>query len=208
MGTTHAVRRKYNLIAKIYDWIYAGYLSKTIRSACQALALRGDEKILDIGCGTGELEKALIQKNPALSITGVDISTDMLEIARKKFLNAANVTFQEGDFLKIALPDETFDAAFSLSNLHYFPNPQAILQKTNRHLKKGGKLIIVDWNRGTFKGKFYNFYMRLADPSFIKIYTRDEIATLLEKSGFIVEKVDYFGVGIAWAMMCVVARKG
>lgn len=207
MATTQAVRRKYNFLAKIYDRIYASYVRKTVQSAFQAISLRGGEKILDIGCGTGELEKALLQKNPNLSIVGVDISSDMLAVAQNKLAGFSNITLKEGDFLNVALPENFFDAAFSLSNFHYFPKPQATLKKTDSLLKKNGTLVIIDWNRRTLKGKIYNAYMRLADPAFVKAYTPKEISEMLGKAGFVVERTDYFKVGLLWQMMRVVAKK-
>lgn len=205
--TSRAVRRKYNLLAKIYDYIYGGYVRKTVRSAAEVMAFRGEEQILDIGCGTGELGKALVQKTPNLKIVGVDISSDMLAVAKAKLAEFSNITFREGDFLNVSLPENFFDVAFSLSNFHYFSKPEVVLKKTNAHLKKGGTLVIIDWNRKTLKGKIYNAYMQTADPAFVKAYTPEELSDLLKRNGFTVEQIRYFKVGLLWQVMQVVAKK-
>lgn len=205
--TSKAVRRKYDFLAKIYDRIYANYVRTTVQSAVQTMPLQDDGQILDIGCGTGELEKSLVQKNPNLRILGIDISSDMLGIAKKKMAGFSNVTFKEGDFLKVPLPPAPFDIAFSLSNFHYFPDPLAILQKVNGALKNGGHFILIDWRRDPFRGKIYNAYMRLFDPSFVRVYTIQETTELFEKAGFTIQKIDPFHVGILWQVMRVVAKK-
>lgn len=205
--TTKAVRRKYNFLARIYDIIYWGYVRKTNQMACQALTLTGQEHLLNIGCGTGDLERRLIKKQPALRITGVDISSDMLERAREKLAAHPNVQFLEGDFLQIPLPDNTCDAVLSISNLHYFSRPEEVFAKARRLLKPSGKFILIDWNRNSLKGRIYNAYMRRFDPAFAKVYTPDEVSSLLAKSGFTVETVIPFRVGLLWVMMRIAARK-
>lgn len=205
--TAKAVRRKYNIVARLYDRVLPAYIRKTIGMAVDAAEWNGPAQLLDIGCGTGELAKAFVQKNPRLNICGVDLSEDMLKVARKKLAHAPNVTFQEGDFLNIELPANFFDAAFSLSNLHYFPYPNLIFKKVAHLLKPKGLFVIVDWNRNTLRGRIYNTYMRLADPAFVKIYSPQEITELLGREGLAVEKIDSFQVGLRWHMMRLVARK-
>ena len=205
--TAKAVRRKYNIVARLYDKVLPLYTRKTIGLAVEAVSLRGEEQLLDIGCGTGELEKALLQTKPKLNIFGVDLSEDMLNIARKKLPNFPNITFQEGDILNIELPANFYDAVFSLSNLHYFPYPNLIFKKVSHLLKPKGLFVIIDWNRDTFRGKIYNAYMRFADPAFVKAYSPEEAIQLLGKEGLAVEKIDTFKVGLRWHMMRIVARK-
>ena len=202
-----AVRRKYNLIAGLYDRIWPGYIRKTIGAAMEPLYLKGQETLLDIGCGTGELEKALVQKWPSLKIVGVDISDDMLRRAQKKLDSFPSLVFKQGDFLETPLEEKGFDAAFSISNFHYFANPEAVLQKTASLLKPGSLFILVDWNRDSFQGKLYNWYMDKADPSFVKAYTLKEMKSLLEKSGFALKKSSFFKVGLRWRMMQIVSQK-
>lgn len=202
-----AVRRKYNLIALVYDIIYRGYVKKTTSLAAQAVPLNSVREVLDIGCGTGELEKKLLAKNPSLKILGIDLSQEMLERAAKKFENFPNLSWKEGDFLKVELEPQRFDAAYSLSNLHYFPDPQAVLCKAASILKPGGFFVLVDWNRNTFKGRVYNRYMSLADPSFVKIYSPEEAAHFFSNAGFQVKTLRRFKVGLLWQMMLVVAKK-
>lgn len=205
--STRAVRRKYNLLARFYDIIYWGYVRKTNEMALQAVHPAGGEHFLNIGCGTGDLEKRLIKKWPGLRITGIDLSSDMLERAGEKLAAHPNVQFKEGDFLKIPLPDHAYDAAFSISNLHYFADPEAVFAKAGRLLKPGGKFILIDWNRQSLKGKIYHAYMSALDPAFAKVYTIAEASALFKNASFTVETTTLFRVDLFWSMMRIVGKK-
>lgn len=210
MSTTSlpkAVARKYNILAYLYDWIWPNYIRKTVRSAAKNIRLNGGEKILDVGCGTGALAKVLLKKNAGIRILGIDISRDMLQRARKKFKNFPQAVFREADFAKTAVEENAFDLAFSLSNLHYFSDPPAFVKKIRRALKQGGRFVLVDWDRSSLRGKFYDWYMRWMDPAFHKAHTQEEAIRLLEENGFIVEKKKGFWVAPLWYMMTLVGRK-
>ncbi len=204
---SRAVRIKYNILSRLYDYIWPGYIRKTVGEAMAPLNLSGSEKILDIGCGTGQLEKSLLQKWPNLKITGIDLSEDMLGFAQKRIGSNPNIIFKQGDFLETSLEENSFDVAFSISNLHYFSNPLSVFEKVKRVLKPGGLFIIVDWNRDSFQGKIYNWYMGKADPAFAKIYRISEAYPLLEEAGLKPKNHRFFGVGLRWRMMCLVAQK-
>ena len=206
--TSKAVRRKYNLLARIYDILYWGYIRKTNEMACRALPLNGQEHLLNVGCGTGDLERRLIRKYPALHLTGVDLSPDMLARAGEKLADYPQVRFKEGDFLSMDLPENFFDAVFSISNLHYFANPLASFAKVQLLLKPGGRFVLIDWNRNSLKGKIYQAYMSAFDPAFAKVYTVAEASALLVQSGFVIENATRFRVGLLWSMMRIVAKKG
>lgn len=204
---TKAVRIKYNVIAKIYDRLWPRYLRDTVKAALEPLHLKGSENILDIGCGTGVLEEVLLSKYPNLHILGIDLSEDMLERAKKKITGPFNIEWRQGDFLTTQTPSQFFDIAFSMSNFHYFSNPQKILEKTREALKKNGLFVIIDWNKDSLKGKIYNWYMRRFDPSFNQVYSPNQIKALLETSGFIVENIKTLKAGTLWQIMRVVAKK-
>lgn len=202
-----AVRRKYNILSHLYDHIWPGYIKKTIHAAVEAVSLNGSEVLLDIGCGTGALEETLAAQHPHLHVTGIDLSDEMLAIAQKKLACYPGIVLKGDDFLESELPENHFDAAYSISNFHYFPDPAAILQKTARLLKQGGAFVLVDWNRNTFQGRLYNRYMRFFDRGFNRAYRPDEVFLLLKNAGLRVESLRFFGVDFRWRMMCVVARK-
>lgn len=202
-----AVRKKYNFLARIYDIIYRDYLAKTMQEALLPFLLRPEIKFLDVGCGTGALEERLLPLVPNANIVAIDISEDMLAQARKKLANYPSIEWIHGDFVKTQLPENSFDVAFSLSNLHYFPNPEAVFQKIASLLKRGGIFILIDWDRNFFNARVYNGYSKKFDPSFIQVYTSQEITQLLTQTGFTLQGTKNFSVRAFWKMVRVVAKK-
>ncbi len=108
---------------------------------------------LDVGCGSGALTIACAKRNPKATFVGVDRWGREYASFSKQLCqrNAAaegvpNVSFAQGDALKLDFPDETFDAVTSNYVYHNIPSRdrQAILLETLRTLKKGGTFAIHD----------------------------------------------------------------
>lgn len=100
-------------------------------------------RILDIACGTGDFSRALQRRFPTATISGLDISPKMLEIARRKL---PRLTFAEGDVIaaKWGSPDAIV-CAFGFRN---FPDKDATLAKAAATLPPGGHLLVLElWRR-------------------------------------------------------------
>lgn len=94
--SAEAVRQEYDRLAGDYDRRWRPYIDATLQAVVSSLEFDGPAAILDVPCGTGELERRLLTKWPALRITGADLSPGMLEQARAK--DAGNrVTWIESD---------------------------------------------------------------------------------------------------------------
>lgn len=107
---------------------------------------KGRIKILDAGCGTGEL--ALGFSEEGREILAVDVNGSSIEIAKK---NAARfkikeVTFKVLDFVKSDLPKKYFDFIFSIGVLHHTAEPEKNFSKLVKSLKKGGYITIGIYN--------------------------------------------------------------
>ena len=105
--------------------------------------LRGGQQVLDVGTGTGVL---IPRRVPRIGDTGavvaLDISAEMLEVARGKGF-PANVTFLEADMQDApALEDESFDRVICNAAFPHFPDRRAALAEMIRVLRPGGILII------------------------------------------------------------------
>lgn len=113
-----------------------------------ALAVRPGEAIIDIGCGCGQTSLELAAAvGPSGSVTGIDISNPMLEIARAEAHAAglANATFEEADAQTFGLAAARFDAAFSRFGVMFFADPVATFANLRTALKTGGRLAFVCW---------------------------------------------------------------
>jgi ubiquinone/menaquinone biosynthesis C-methylase UbiE len=97
-------------------------------------------KILDIPTGTGILTCEKYGQMTNAQIICMDYSTDMLEIARRRFEanNLKNIACKQGDVGKLPFEDGTFDLVLSMNGLHAFPDKEKAFEEINRVLKQNG----------------------------------------------------------------------
>lgn len=102
------------------------------------------ERILDAGCGTGNLAQALVARGAV--VTGVDVSPAMLRIAREK-VQGDKATFIEADVTSLPFARESFDAAVCFTVLEFTQQPEEALSELWRVIKPGGRMVIGALNR-------------------------------------------------------------
>ena len=100
--------------------------------------VKPDMAVLEFGCGTGST--AIAHAAYVNHIQAIDLSANMLEIARSKAADAgvSNVTFHQASIDAFEAPDESFDAILGLSILHLLTDRNAAIAKVYRMLKPGG----------------------------------------------------------------------
>lgn len=113
------------------------------RELIAKLALRGDERVLDIGCGDGKVTAEIAAAVPRGSVVGVDNSADMVRFAREAFPNSrfANLNFHLKDASSLDFSDE-FDVVFSNAALHWVVDHRPVLRGIARAMKHGGKMLL------------------------------------------------------------------
>ena len=112
------------------------------------LELVGNEpvgELLDIGTGTGRMLEILADHTTRG--VGVDLSSDMLAVARSNIERAGlrNVHVRKGDMYNLPLDDASIDLAILHLVLHYSDDPSAVIREASRVLRADGRLIIVDF---------------------------------------------------------------
>jgi trans-aconitate methyltransferase len=119
------------------------------RELIARLQLRGDEHILDLGCGDGKVTAELAAAVPRGSVTGADVSPAMVEFAKKTFPpeKISNLRFRAMDARKLKF-ERQFDLVFSNAALHWVDDHEAILRGAARILKSGGRLVISCGGKG------------------------------------------------------------
>ena len=110
------------------------------------------KRILDIACGTG-YGSHMLSSAGAKSVTGIDISLESIEYARR--FESNNLTFSQGNALSLkSIKDNSFDLVVSFETIEHLNDPRRFLSELRRILKSGGILIISTPNRH-FTSPFY-----------------------------------------------------
>jgi ubiquinone/menaquinone biosynthesis C-methylase UbiE len=144
----------YDLLA----WTFLRGRESAFRQRIIDLArLRPGSAVLDVGCGTGTL--AILAKKhtgPTAAVHGIDASPEMIARARRKAKSAGvDVAFENAVVEALPFPDGTFDVVLSTLMLHHLPRGlrEQAAREIRRVLKRGGRLIVVDFGPGDGKPK-------------------------------------------------------
>ncbi len=113
------------------------------------LNLKGNEALLDIGCGNGKVTQLLASYLPHGKVVGIDSSKEMVALARKTYPHChyPNLTFLRMDARELTFPEQ-FDVAFSNASLHWIIDHQPVLKGVNRALEDNGKLLFQMAGKG------------------------------------------------------------
>ncbi len=119
------------------------------RELIAKLNLRGDEHILDVGCGDGKITAEIARAVPRGSIVGTDASSPMIEFAQKTFppSKISNLKFQIMD-ARIINFAQKFDLIFSNAALHWVDDHEQFLRGAASVLKTGGRLVVSCGGKG------------------------------------------------------------
>jgi trans-aconitate 2-methyltransferase len=106
------------------------------------LRLRGDEVVLDIGCGTGRLTEQLLRRLPHGRVIAVDLSSNMIQVARDSlkpsFASRAQLAIADAAALPLS---NSADAIFSTATFHWVLDHPRLFRSLRRALKPGGQLV-------------------------------------------------------------------
>jgi len=110
-----------------------------------ALQLKEEDRLLDAGCGAGDLERIVLHQGLKIQIEAVDFSPKMLAAAKRKCRSDDRVHFSQIDLDQpLPYPHGHFDSIACLQVLFAVPRPQFTLAELARILKTGGRLVLVD----------------------------------------------------------------
>jgi ubiquinone/menaquinone biosynthesis C-methylase UbiE len=100
--------------------------------------------VLDAGCGTGAVARALAQRPNVRAVVGLDPSPVFVEKAREYAKETSRLSFLVGDARAIEYPDASFDLVVFHTVLCHIPSPERALEEARRVLRPGGWLAIFD----------------------------------------------------------------
>ncbi len=211
-GKKEQVEEMFDRIAGRYDLmnrflsggIDIGWRKKAIRS------LREDhpKQILDVATGTADMAILTWKLLKPEKITGIDLSTQMLEVGRQKIEKeglANHIQLLKGDAEAINFPNASFDGIMVAFGVRNFENLEKGLGELLRVLKPGGKLVVLEFSRPRNSGfrTIYNLYMNIVAPQMARwlrqnkeayeylkessaaFPDRDDFINLLKSTGFV-----------------------
>lgn len=162
--------------------------------ALSLLTLRGDEHVLDLGCGNGRVTGGIASLVPRGTVVGVDASNEMIALANESFGSGTwpNLRFEVSDIRAIRFTEE-FDLVVSFNALHWIPRQQEALTAIHTAMKSGGEAqlrLVPKGNRKSLEDvleetrsseKWSSYYDGYQDP-YLHL-TPEEYAALAERTG-------------------------
>jgi len=194
------IAQKYDEVASAYDRRWQIYVQPTLGYFAKALSLRGNERVLDVSCGTGELMARLHTRYSDLELVGVDLSAEMLREARAKLGEVPHITLRQGNAEALPFDEATFDVVVSTSAFHYYEHPEQALSEFQRVLRPGGHLAMMDWNASYWLWQLLDPVLRRFDTTYKGAYDPDTVRNLLHAADFQAVNVQAVRVGWIWGM--------
>lgn len=171
----------YKVMSGFYDLLDVIYFRKYETSPRKVVfdTIGKNDNVLDLCTGTATNAIAIAKKNPNAKIVGVDLSKDMLVVAREKVNkeNLANVRLYRMDATQMNFKDESFDKVLLSLVLHETDEELAkkIIKEAMRVMKPDGELVVTEWERSdNFIKKILFIPIEILEPKPYKIFvTKD-----------------------------------
>lgn len=134
-------------VLRVHQW-------RTVANSAAFLLpyLAPDTKLLDVGCGPGTISAELSLSTPQGSVTAIDLSSDVIELAKREHSAAdyPNLNFDTGDVYALNYPDNSFDIVYTHQVLQHLGKPIEALLEMKRVLRPGGIIAVRDADYGVF----------------------------------------------------------
>jgi ubiquinone/menaquinone biosynthesis C-methylase UbiE len=192
--TKTAARRRFDRWSRSYERdLRSRFNAKPQQQALETLALRTDDRFLDVGCGTGAAVRtasAVVRR-----AVGVDLAPEMIARARELAAGMPKVEFVVGDSEHLPFADGEFTALLCTASFHHYPNPAGALAEMARVLAPGGRLVLADGTGDRRFARVADLLLRVFDRSHVRLYRTRELVAMLEPAGFEVVATEHLWDG-------------
>lgn len=141
--------------SKMESWGYDHFIAPAVIAFADEVDILPAElsrrrgRLLDVGCGGGHLLEHLARRSDGIQLTGLDLSAEQVDRARRRLGRfGERVAVVEGSALAIPFEDDTFDAVVSVASIKHWPDAFAGLAECVRVLSPGGRLVVIEADRG------------------------------------------------------------
>lgn len=151
----------------------------------------GDERVIDVGTGTGALAFALAPL--VREVVAVDVVPELLAEGRRRGAEFPNVTFVRSDGTRLPFHEGEFDVAATVRTLHHVPRPELIVAELARVTRLGGHVLIVDQIAPVdpLLAVELDRFERARDPSHTRLLPDIDIHALLEANGLVLRRSEF-----------------
>jgi SAM-dependent methyltransferase len=195
-SVTDSTQRQFGAVAASYTTSSYHATGPDLAALVEAARFRGDERVLDVGTGTGHTAFAVAPH--VASVVGLDLTPEMVEQARvlQAQRGIANVTFEVGDGLALPFDDGSFDAVTNRQSLHHYADPARAVAEAARVLKPGGSFLLIDTvaPEDPALDTWLNCVELLRDASHVRDWRASEWLKMLDAAGFRAEVVGRSGI--------------
>jgi SAM-dependent methyltransferase len=197
------IQHEYDWRASDYDRRWRRYVTRSVEETVRRANLAPSARVLDVGCGSGELLNAVVQtRSPGLA-AGIDLSLAMTQRANQKLAGSAPVL--AGDAEDLPFTREQFDVVVSSSSFHFWPDRKRALLEFRRVLRPGGRIVITDWCDDFIACRICDAALRIWNRDQSRILKSEECGALLVECGFRVVSIDCYKISWIWGLMTAVA---
>lgn len=184
-------KRLFSRWAGRYDsWIFRLYFERLYHRILKVLGSQGTNyfssqaKVLDIACGTGEIIFRLAQTYPNVKFIGIDLTPEMVELARVKTKQLPNIEIQQGNATKLSFPPNEFIVVICSEAFHHFLQPKEVLREIYRITSVGGLFLLVDpGSRSVLITRVIAMIAKTFEVN-KQIYSQQQLQLLLKQAGF------------------------
>jgi phosphatidylethanolamine/phosphatidyl-N-methylethanolamine N-methyltransferase len=192
----------YDKLAKVYDIIFGPTLHPGRLRAIERMNIQAGERVLEVGVGTG-INLTLYPKN--CSVTGIDFSESMLEIARERAArkDIRNVRLVQMDAADLKFADNSFDIVYAPYLISVVPDPVRVAQEMRRVCRPGGRVILL--NHFLSPNALLSRLERLISPFTIHIgFKADlDLPAFLTQAELQPESIEKVNVPKIWSLVTV-----
>jgi SAM-dependent methyltransferase len=139
---TRSDGKSFNAIAADYDRSRPAYPDELISRACELAGLHDGDRVLDLGCGTGQLTSSLVARG--LDVTAIEPGEHLIALAQRNLGGAAPVHFVHARFEDALIPAHHFRAVFAAASFHWI-DPAVSWEGVARALEPGGTLALIQY---------------------------------------------------------------
>lgn len=154
--------------------------------AIDALEVRPDDHVLDLGCGPGAALRRLAAGRPG-RVTGVDLSSAMLAQAQRRnrrAIAAGRMALLQQSFQRLSLPDHSVDRVLAVNVAYFWNDAASVLAELRRVLREDGLLALYVTEAATMRR------WKFAGPDTHRLFDAEQLSRTLEEGGFCLHRLE------------------